>query len=183
MRRDGIWLAALLALLPAGVQAEGAMIERFETGAEDRWRFFTDQVMGGVSSGRVTLLSEADRRFARMTGTVSTANNGGFIQMRLDLPPGVAEGATGVRLVVRGNGQRYFVHLRTRGTRLPWQYYQAGFDVGRDWTDIRLPFSAFAPSGGLLPDAPVPARLTSLAIAAFGRDHAAEIDVAEVGFY
>jgi hypothetical protein len=101
--------------------------------------------MGGVSSGQVTLLSEGDWRFARMTGAVSTENNGGFIQMRLDLPQGAAAGADGVRLIVRGNSQRYFVHLRTGGTRLPWQYYQAGFEVGPDWAEVRLPFDGLPP--------------------------------------
>jgi hypothetical protein len=183
MRRALTGLAVLLALLPAVTAAEESMIERFEAGAEERWRFFTDQVMGGVSTGRVTLLSEGETRFARMTGSVSTENNGGFIQMRLDLPPGATEGATGVRLVVRGNSQRYFVHLRTRGTRLPWQYYQADFDVGPDWTEIRLPLAAFRASGRLLARTPEAEALTSLAVVAYGRDHAAEIDVAEVGFY
>jgi hypothetical protein len=89
-----------------------------------------------------------------MTGTVSTENNGGFIQMRLDLPPGAAAGATGVRLIVRGNSQRYFVHLRTSGTRLPWQYYQAGFEVGPDWAEVRLPLEAFRPSGAMLARVP-----------------------------
>jgi hypothetical protein len=159
------------------------MTERFEAGAEDRWRFFTDQVMGGVSTGRVTLLSEGDRRFARMTGSVSTANRGGFIQMRRELEAGAGEGTTGVRLLVRGNGQRYFVHLRTAGTRLPWQYYQAGFDAGEDWAEVRLPFSAFRASGGLLAATPRADQLGSVGIVAYGRDHAAEIDVAEVGFY
>jgi hypothetical protein len=172
-----------MALLSGVAQAEGPMIERFDAGVEERWRFFTDQVMGGVSTGRVTVLSEGETRFARMTGKVSTANRGGFIQMRLALGDGAAEGATGVRLVVRGNSQRYFVHLRTRGTRLPWQYYQAGFEVGPDWAEMRLPFTAFRPSGGMLAPEPSAARLSSLAIVAYGRDHDAEIDVAEIGFY
>ena len=159
------------------------MVDRFEAGAESRWRFFTDQVMGGVSTGRVTLLSEGDMRFARMTGEVSTENRGGFIQMRRDLGSEVAVGATGVRLVVRGNGQRYFVHLRTRGARLPWQYYQAGFEAGPDWAEVRLPFAAFRASGGFLAREPGAEALTSVAIVAYGRDHAAEIDVTEIGFY
>ena len=49
-------------------------------------------------------------------------------RLGLDLPDAVPSDATGVRLVVRGNAERYFVHLRTTGTVLPWQYYQAGFD-------------------------------------------------------
>jgi hypothetical protein len=178
-------LTALFAIvaLPPMALAEEPMIERFETGAETRWRFFTDKVMGGVSSGAVAILSEDGERFARMTGSVSTENNGGFIQMRLDLPDGAADGAEGVRLVVRGNSQRYFVHLRTRGTRMPWQYYQAGFEVGTDWAEVRLPFEAFGPSGGLLPREPRTDQLMSLGVVAYGRDHAALIDVREVGFY
>jgi hypothetical protein len=67
--------------------------------------------------------------YARMTGRVTTANNGGFIQIRKDLGSPPPEGTKGVRLIVRGNGERYFVHLRTSGTLLPWQYYQASFST------------------------------------------------------
>jgi hypothetical protein len=49
--------------------------------------------------------------------------------MQLDLATSPPAGTTGVRLIVRGNDQRYFVHLGTGGTLLPWHYYQAGFDV------------------------------------------------------
>jgi hypothetical protein len=150
---------------------------------DSEWRFFTDTVMGGVSTGRVTPMREDGGSFLRMTGTVSTANRGGFIQMRTDLSAPPPEGTTGVRLVVRGNGQRYFVHLRTTGTMLPWQYYQAGFDVTGDWTEVRLPLSAFRASGALLRAEPRPGSLASLAVVAYGRDHEALIDVREAGFY
>jgi hypothetical protein len=159
------------------------MLEDFETKPEVRWRFFADTVMGGVSSGQVSFVREGDNTHAHMTGKVSTKNNGGFIQIRMNLPKAPPEGSTGVRLIVRGNDQRYFVHLRTAGTMLPWQYYQAGFDVTRDWVEVRLPFSAFSPSGRLLRAAPRAASLKSLGIVAYGRDHEAEIDVREVGFY
>lgn len=150
---------------------------------ETGWRFFTDAVMGGVSTGQMVLAQEAGQTHARMTGRVSTANRGGFIQMQLDLNPQPPEGTAGVRLVARGNDQRYFVHLRTTETLLPWQYYQAGFDVTRRWTDLRLPFASFRASGGLLRATPRPESLTSLGVAAYGRDHDAEIELREVGFY
>ena len=159
------------------------MIEDFRLQPETRWRFFTDGVMGGVSTGQVTYLKEDDRGHAHMTGRVSTKNNGGFIQMRMELPDGAPLNTRGVRLVVRGNGQRYFVHLRTSGTVLPWQYYQAGFEVTENWGEVRLPFSAFGRSGGLLRAVPRADSLKSIAVVAFGRDHDAEIDVREVGFY
>jgi hypothetical protein len=159
------------------------LIEDFTMQPETRWRFFTDQVMGGVSTGGVTFVEEDGQAFARMTGRVSTANRGGFIQMRIDLASPPPEGTTGVRLMVRGNDQRYFVHLRTGGTLLPWQYYQAGFDVTGTWAEVRLPFEAFEASGAMLRDVPRSSSLSSVGIVAYGRDHDAQIDVREVGFY
>ncbi len=150
---------------------------------ETRWRFFTDQVMGGVSTGGIGFAQEDGQSFARMTGRVSTANRGGFIQMRLDLVNPPPEDTTGVRLVVRGNTQRYFGHMRTGGTLLPWQYYQAGFEVSKSWSEVRLPMEAFTASGAFLRTAPKPGSLASVAIVAYGRDHYARFDVREVGFY
>ncbi len=170
-------------LLPLTTTAEDIMIENFELQPETRWRFFTDGVMGGVSTGQVTFLKEGNQTYAHMTGNVSTENNGGFIQMRMDLPDGAPEDATGVRLIVRGNHQTYFVHLRTSGTVLPWQYYQAGFNVTGEWGEVHLPFNAFKRSGRLLRAVPRAVSLKSIAVVAYGRDHKADIDVREVGFY
>ncbi|WP_372613104.1 CIA30 family protein [Aquicoccus sp.] len=179
--------SALIALLclgtPLTAMAQSKMLETFETAPETRWRFFTDTVMGGVSQGELDFLREGGQTHARLTGTVSTENNGGFIQMRTDLSAPPPDDATGLRLVLRGNDQRYFVHLRTGGTVLPWQYYQAGFHAPPEWTEIRLPFTAFEPSGRLLRGTPRIAGIKSVGIVAFGRDHEAEIDLREVGFY
>ena len=183
----GLILFALATVLVFGTSpatsADEMIIEDFRMQPETRWRFFTDAVMGGVSSGKVVFADEDGQAHARMTGRVSTANRGGFIQMRLDLASPPPEDTTGIRLVVRGNDQRYFVHLRTAGLVLPWQYYQAGFDVTQSWSEVRLPLAAFAASGALLRNEPLPRSLTSVAVVAFGRDHDAEIDVREVGFY
>lgn len=180
-----LWLAACVVICsPArDIRADEVSTEDFMMQSDPRWRFFTDQVMGGLSSGSVAFITEDGQTFARMTGRVSTANRGGFIQMRLDLSTPPPEDATGVRLVVRGNDQRYFVHLRTGGTALPWQYYQAGFDVTQAWTEVRLPFAEFAASGAMLRREPRPGSLRSLAVVAYGRDHDALIEVREAGFY
>ena len=85
-----------------------------------------------------------------MTGSVSTENNGGFIQFRMKMSKSLPEEARGLRLIVRGNTQRYFVHLRTGGTFLPWQYYQSGFDVSKGWAEVLLPFKDFKASGAFL---------------------------------
>jgi len=142
------------------------------------WRFFTDKVMGGVSEGRVTLHEEG----LHLAGTVSTANNGGFIQARTDTGA-FPDGSKGLRIRVKGDGQRYFIHLRTGATMLPWQYYQAGFDTDDSWQDITLPFSAFTASGAILPRSPRPEGIRSLALVAYGRDHVADIWLSEFAPY
>ena len=181
-----IRLALVAVFVPgfaSSTHADPLMIEDFQMQAETRWRFFTDGVMGGVSTGKVEIVTADGPPFARMTGHVSTANRGGFIQMRHELAAAPPQGTTGLRLIVRGNGQRYFAHLRTGATILPWQYYQVPFDVTGAWAEVRLPYAAFQPSGRMLPKHPDPRRLKSVAIVAYGRDHEAEIEVREAGFY
>lgn len=187
MRRPlSLVLLLLLGLgLGAARPAEAAdiVIEDFTMHPETRWRFFTDAVMGGVSTGRLEMVTGDGAPHARMTGRVSTENNGGFIQMRLDLAAPPPAGTTGLRLIVRGNGQRYFAHLRNGATLMPWQYYQAPFEVTPDWAEIRLPFTAFRASGRLMPGTPAVKSLRSVGVVAYGRAHEAEIEVREVGFY
>ena len=50
-----------------------------------RWYFFSDAVMGGVSRGEVFVREVCGRKAVEMRGTVSLENNGGFIQIALDL--------------------------------------------------------------------------------------------------
>jgi hypothetical protein len=186
MMRNLVTLTLAVLLIAAAsppVLADKTTIEDFKMQPQERWQFITDTVMGGESSGQVAFMKEGGSSFARMTGRVSTANRGGFIQMRMNLATQPPQGAKGVRLVVRGNNQRYFAHLRTSGTILPWQYYQAGFDVKTSWTEVRLPFDSFAASGALLRSVPRADSLSSVAVVAYGRDHNAQIDVREVGFY
>lgn len=180
LNRRGLLMAPLLwaAAIRSG---QAATEDRMQP--DDSWRFFTDQVMGGVSTGGVRILTEGGVTFLRLAGRVSTENRGGFIQMRHDLSAPPPEGTGGLWLRARGNGQRYFVHLRTAGTLLPWQYYQAGFEVTGDWAEYRLPLETFTASGALLRRVPEDRALTSVAVVAYGRDHEALIDVAEVGFF
>ena len=56
--------------------------DNFMTDPAARWEFITDQVMGGVSSGKLEFKTDTTNRFARMTGNVSLENKGGFIQFR-----------------------------------------------------------------------------------------------------
>jgi hypothetical protein len=182
--RFPFYLTALLILgIPSFVWAANNVIEDFKSQPDTRWQFVADTVMGGISTGKIEFIQEDGDAYARMTGNVSTANNGGFIQFRMKLSKPLPEETLGLRLVVRGNAQRYFVHLRTGGTFLPWQYYQAGFDVSKDWAEIILSFKDFKASGAFLKNTPSPEDLKSIGIFAFGRDHEAKVDVRKVSYF
>ena len=86
------------------------------------WRFSSAGVMGGVSTGVMSVESVVDRPALGLRGQVRLENNGGFVQMALDLPA-LPQGASwrGVEFDVFGNGRSYGVHLRTRGMLAPWQ--------------------------------------------------------------
>jgi len=143
------------------------------------WTYLSDQVMGGVSEGRAIV----EGGHLRLTGDVSTLNRGGFIQVRTEVPTSFPKDAQGLVIRVRGNGEGYFVHLRTRGTVLPWQYYQAPFETSGSWQDLRVPFTAFAPSGRMLRSPPRPETVTSVGFVAYGRDHRADLSAIWLGIY
>ena len=91
------------------------------TGTE--WAVISDQVMGGVSSGSMRRETLAGRPAVRLRGGVSLENNGGFLQLALDLGTGGApvdaSAWAGIRLDVRGNDETYNLHLRTTDLKRP----------------------------------------------------------------
>lgn len=116
---------------------------------QTRWQAFSDAVMGGVSEATMAPDVIDGRSCLRLGGDVRLDNNGGFIQMALDLSPAGgtfdASAFAAVVLVVRGNGERYGCHLRTTATSRPWQSYRCPFDAGPSWREVVLPFAAFVP--------------------------------------
>ena len=178
-----ICLASFLLILSQNAMAEQKLLDDFKNKAEDRWEFIADTVMGGISSGQLSFSVDDNANFARMVGKVSTENNGGFIQFRRSVINGLPAKTKGLRLSFRGNGQKYFVHIRTKGTFLPWQYYQQSFMANEDWSETTMLLNEFRPSGVLLRKTIDPQSIKSIGIVAFGRDHEAEIDVRKISFF
>ena len=150
-----------------------------------RWRGVSDRVMGGISEASVTRDRIDGRTCLRLTGEVRLENDGGFIQASLDLARDSgsldASGFRGLRLLVRGNGERYSLHLRTPDNVRPWQSYRAQFTAGSTWKTIDLPFAAFQP---YRLEAPLDlTRLRRLGLVAIGRAFRADLAIAEIGFY
>ncbi|MEY3309699.1 MAG: hypothetical protein RLZZ413_3737 [Pseudomonadota bacterium] len=156
---------------------------RAATGAA--WEVISDAVMGGVSSGTLTRETEQGRAPLRLQGEVRLDNNGGFVQMALDLAPGGgavdASGWTGIALDVTGNGEAYALHLRTTAATRPWQSWRLGFTAPTTWQHLRLPFTDFAPHR--IDAALDPARLRRVGLIAIGRAFQADLSLAGIGFY
>ena len=161
------------------------IIDNLTTESNQRWVFFTDRVMGGVSSGRLKLVAEKGDKVYKMTGDVSTANNGGFIQFRADLRSlNLNENNyEGLRLLVRGNGEVYNIHIRTGMTFMPWQYYSVEFKTSPNWNEVIIPFNAFKRSNFYQPRSFKSKDIATLVIVAYGRDYEADIDLAKIEFY
>jgi hypothetical protein len=150
-----------------------------------RWQLVTDRVMGGVSDGTLVRESVSGRPALRMRGDVSLENNGGFVQMALDLAPdgGVVDASswTGIELDVIGNDEDYGVHLRTDAVERPWQSYRQSFRAAAAWRTVQLAFADFVPHRI---DVPLDVRrLRRIGLVAIGRAFTADLAVGGVRFF
>lgn len=149
------------------------------------WELFTDGVMGGFSTGRLTPVTVDGREALLLEGEVRLENNGGFVQMAADLAPDGApidaSAWTGIELDVHGNGERYGVHLRTMAVSRPWQSYRQTFVAPPAWTTVRLPFEDFTPHR--LEAAFDPTGLRRVGLVAIGRAFAARLALGRLAFY
>jgi hypothetical protein len=143
------------------------------------WGFVADDVMGGVSAGRMTQEIVLGRRAHRLQGEVSLDNDGGFIQMAADLPG--AAGWDGIRLDICGNGESYDLRLRTDDLTRPWQSFRVDAVAQAEWRSVTFPFTAFTAHKHDKPFAA--AALRRIGILAVGRVFCADVAVANLRFY
>jgi len=149
-----------------------------------KWELLTDQVMGGVSKGSMARDAVAGRPAIRMRGDVSLENNGGFVQIALDLSPdgGVVDTSawSGIELDVFGNGEDYGVYLRTDALTKPWQSYRQSFKANAEWRTVQLPFDHFVPHRTNVPlDTH---RLRRIGLVAIGRACSADLALGGLRF-
>ena len=149
------------------------------------WQYISDRTMGGVSDGQAFLDQDGDLLFARLVGSVSTDNNGGFIQLRsslsfLNLNEDTKK-LKGVRLHVRGNDEKYHIFIRTSIDRSYRDYFSTTFIADDKWKTVDLPFDQFTHrySNNILEGND----LRTFAIVAYGRDFISDISVAKITFY
>ena len=148
------------------------------------WYFVSDQVMGGVSKGKFTVEKINGNNCYRMTGNVSTANNGGFIQIRTFLNPKInSNDYQGVYFKVYGNNKNYNLHLRTGLTVAPWQYYSYTFYASNSWTEVKASFKDFKKSNFYQPKNMSGQNIKSVGLVAGFSNFESDICLSEIGFY
>ncbi len=145
-----------------------------------RWGVVTDRVMGGLSDGLITRDEWTGRPCLHLTGAVSLANGGGFLQAAIDLVVDASRWA-GVEITLAGPPEEYHLHLRTTDLTRPQQSYRAAVRCGADWRSQRLSWEEFAPHRTDVPFNP--ARLRRLGVVAIGRAFRADLCVADLRFY
>ena len=148
-----------------------------------KWIYFADNVMGGISEGASEYVIEPSGKAIRLYGEVSTKNNGGFIQVRMPYSIERLNKYEGIKIKIKGNGEEYFLHLRNRSSRLPWQYYQASFKSDTVWTEVKIPFKSFKKSSNFMKSAFDPNTIKTIAIVAYGKDYQADITVSVLELY
>ena len=160
------------------------MFEDFEADAGERWTYVADRVMGGVSNGKAEMVRSGSDAAVRLTGTVSTDNNGGFIQVRQRFAAGDwPADAKGLRILAKGNGETYYVFLRTEGLSRVWYSYRFAFEAGAEWREYEMPFDQFSASHDGMPDRFTPDIVKSIGLVAYGKDHEADVTLRSVEVY
>lgn len=165
------------------------------TSSGTEWSGFTDRVMGGESMATLVRQEVGGKMSNLMTGTVSLANNGGFIQMATDLSkdPSIstvdASEFDGIELDVFYKGDQeeesFNVHLRNPACEKRNSSYRATFQVEPNkWQTIRLSWSDFSGHGPGCDVTPFsPAELRRIGIVSIGKAMKVNLALSGVRFY
>lgn len=120
-------------------------IDDFRGAREDiGWQAVNDGVMGGLSEGGPIKHDD----FLRFSGNLSLENNGGFSSIRRSVALDLSQ-ASGVRLLVRGDGRTYQFRFQT-DARLQNRWavaFSGAFETKKDeWVEVVVPFSELSQS-------------------------------------
>jgi hypothetical protein len=119
------------------------------------WYPADDVVMGGNSESEVRPTNDGTALFS---GTV-VLEGGGFASVRADfVPPRDLSGFDGIALLVKGDGKRYAVTLRSGDRPSGFPAYRAAFGTRAGaWETVMLPLPEFEPffRGQALQEAPL----------------------------
>lgn len=125
-----------------------------DPGEAARWEAINDTVMGGHSRSQLDFVSNGSAVF---WGDLSLQDGGGFASVaREPLEVRPAEAGLGVRLRVRGDGNRYQLRLKMSCHGWPGSYLAPFATLAGQWQELELRTADFVPRwrGRAQPQAP-----------------------------
>ena len=151
----------------------------------DSWRFVKDQVMGGKSDGYMILKESTNQNFDYISakGNVST-DGGGFLMFRKEIDADNLNDFSKIKFKAHGNNEKYFIHIKTKGSIFPWVRYLSEFDVTEEWQDFEIEFDEFIRYSNKNPKKRNlnPKKIKLIGVEASGRDFEMDIDIASMSF-
>jgi len=151
----------------------------------DSWRFVKDKVMGGKSDGSMILKESTGQNFDYISakGNVST-DGGGFLMFRKEIDVDNLNDFSKIKFKARGNNEKYFIHIKTKGSIFPWVRYLSEFDVTEEWQDFEIEFDEFIRYSNKNPKKRNlnPKKIKLIGVEASGRDFEMDIDIASMSF-
>lgn len=105
------------------------------------WMIVDDVVMGGRSSGSLTVNDQGHGVFA---GEVSLENNGGFSSLRYRLNKTQVQNYTVATINLKGDGKEYQFRIKTNYR--DYHSYTSSFKTSGEWQEIEIPLKDMYPS-------------------------------------
>ncbi len=164
--------------------AEEQLIDVYRS-VEDQpssWLVISDQVMGGVSTAALRQDQRHNSSCSCLVGRTSLDNNGGFVQMRLDIEPDwLRADYRGVFIELYGTAHDYNLHVKTNQLTRPWQSFRCTLAVEPQWTRFIVPYAQLQAHRT---DAELqPTEIRSVAVVAIGEEFDVDVCVRRLGFF
>lgn len=146
------------------------------------WVMISDQVMGGVSTATLHQDERHNSNSTCLVGRTRLDNNGGFVQMKLDIEPyWLDANYRGVFIELYGSTHHYNLHVKTNQLNRPWQSFRCTLPVEPQWTRFIIPFEQLLAHRT---DAELQAAdIRSVAVVAIGKEFDVDVCVRRFGFF
>ena len=105
------------------------------------WVIVNDDVMGGVSSCEISINNDGNGVFE---GQISTANNGGFSSIRLNLEKVAVKKGAYFKIRLKGDNKAY--QFRVKKNISDYYSYVFPFKTSNKWETITIPLNEMHPS-------------------------------------
>ncbi|WP_373187801.1 CIA30 family protein [Halopseudomonas sp.] len=163
---------------------EDSLIDVYRTQRDvpSPWVAISDQVMGGISSARLQQRDCGGSASTCLTGRTSLENNGGFVQMKLDIGPAHSlANFRGLFIELYGVAHEYDLRVKTSQLDKPWQSFRCKLQVAPQWTRFTIPYTHLRAHRT---DAALdPSQIRSIAVVAIGEEFDVDVCVRRAGFF